>query len=528
MPPGVIVTGARGWPSHARAMRSKAAGTSFDAWSAVANTIARYEPVGMVVDPTLVGEARARLAPSIEIVPLPLDDAWMRDIGPTFLLGPEGRLGAVDWVFNGWGQQEWATWDRDAEIAPGSSPEPAPRASHRHWSTRGAPFTSTGRAPCSSPSRCCSTPTATRDGRRPRWLPNCGQRSASSTRYGSNAASRPTTRCTARGPHRHARRLRAPRPDRRPRPARPDPSRPRDLRRQPRPATASDRRPGPSVHRAHPRRSRRTRGRRAPGRLHVRQLLRRQRLRAARAGSATRRTERWPSCSAASIPTAPWRCATPRSCSPGAAGSTASPSRSRTSGHTGASVGSRNPTLRGDHRMGSFLTDVETIRRRARAEIERGPITESYTADRPRLLAVLNEVLATELVCVLRYKRHYYMASGSTPAAWPPSSSSMRPRNRVTPTRWRPASSNSRASPTSTRPARVAEPRRVRRGRHARRDDQRGPGGRAGGDRVVPGDHPLDRQRRPDHARWMLESILAVEEEHADDLLNLLGGLPER
>lgn len=91
---------------------------SFDAWSAVANTIARYEPVTVIVDPTLVGEARARLAPSIETVPLPLDDAWMRDIGPTFLLGPEGRLGAVDWVFNGWGQQEWATWDRDAEIAP--------------------------------------------------------------------------------------------------------------------------------------------------------------------------------------------------------------------------------------------------------------------------------------------------------------------------------------------------------------------------------------------------------------------------
>ncbi len=62
--------------------------------------------------------------------------------------------------------------------------------------------------------------------------------------------------------------------------------------------------------------------------------------------------------------------------------------------------------------MAEFLTDVETLRQRARAEIEKGPITEAYGADRERVLQVLNEVLATELVCVLRYKRHYYMASG--------------------------------------------------------------------------------------------------------------------
>jgi bacterioferritin len=59
-----------------------------------------------------------------------------------------------------------------------------------------------------------------------------------------------------------------------------------------------------------------------------------------------------------------------------------------------------------------FLTDIETLRRRAREEIDQGPITDAYHADRERVIAVLNEVLATELVCVLRYKRHYYMASG--------------------------------------------------------------------------------------------------------------------
>ncbi|HJZ68227.1 MAG TPA: ferritin-like domain-containing protein [Blastocatellia bacterium] len=62
--------------------------------------------------------------------------------------------------------------------------------------------------------------------------------------------------------------------------------------------------------------------------------------------------------------------------------------------------------------MSAFVSDVKEIRRRARQHIEQGAITEGYKADRKRVIAVLNEVLATELVCVLRYKRHYYMASG--------------------------------------------------------------------------------------------------------------------
>ena len=62
--------------------------------------------------------------------------------------------------------------------------------------------------------------------------------------------------------------------------------------------------------------------------------------------------------------------------------------------------------------MGDFLTDIETLRRQAREHMDAGPITEAYGADRARVVDVLNEVLATELVCVLRYKRHHYMASG--------------------------------------------------------------------------------------------------------------------
>jgi len=60
----------------------------------------------------------------------------------------------------------------------------------------------------------------------------------------------------------------------------------------------------------------------------------------------------------------------------------------------------------------SFLTDIKTLRERARKHIENGAITEGYTGDRETAIKLLNEALATEIVCVLRYKRHYFMASG--------------------------------------------------------------------------------------------------------------------
>lgn len=59
-----------------------------------------------------------------------------------------------------------------------------------------------------------------------------------------------------------------------------------------------------------------------------------------------------------------------------------------------------------------FLTDITTLRRRAREHMSQGAITETYKADRETVIKLLNEALATEIVCVLRYKRHYFMASG--------------------------------------------------------------------------------------------------------------------
>ncbi|KAB2383549.1 ferritin-like domain-containing protein [Actinomadura montaniterrae] len=62
--------------------------------------------------------------------------------------------------------------------------------------------------------------------------------------------------------------------------------------------------------------------------------------------------------------------------------------------------------------MAEFLTDIKTLRERARQEIDKGPITEAYGADVTRVIQVCNEALATEIVCTLRYKRHYYTATG--------------------------------------------------------------------------------------------------------------------
>ncbi|WP_345376596.1 agmatine deiminase family protein [Frondihabitans cladoniiphilus] len=94
------------------------------AWASVANAAAEFEPVTVVVDPTATRDARRHLSGEITILEAPLDDAWMRDIGPTFVVpsggfaegGVEQKLGAVDWTFNGWGAQPWASWEADREI----------------------------------------------------------------------------------------------------------------------------------------------------------------------------------------------------------------------------------------------------------------------------------------------------------------------------------------------------------------------------------------------------------------------------
>lgn len=88
-------------------------------WTAVAHAIIEFEPVTMVVDPTEIERARRMLDPSIEIIEAPVDEYWMRDMGPTFVVDDDrpGVLGAVDWIFNGWGSPEWAEWQKSALVA---------------------------------------------------------------------------------------------------------------------------------------------------------------------------------------------------------------------------------------------------------------------------------------------------------------------------------------------------------------------------------------------------------------------------
>jgi bacterioferritin len=61
---------------------------------------------------------------------------------------------------------------------------------------------------------------------------------------------------------------------------------------------------------------------------------------------------------------------------------------------------------------GAFLSDIQTLRQRAREHIAQGAVTPGYHADRSVVLKLLNEALATEIICTLRYKRHYFMAKG--------------------------------------------------------------------------------------------------------------------
>ena len=77
-----------------------------------------------------------------------------------------------------------------------------------------------------------------------------------------------------------------------------------------------------------------------------------------------------------------------------------------------SNVIAREPQARAPQADRPFLSDVQTLRQRARQAIEEGAVTQGYEADRQQVCRVLNEALATEIVCVLRYKRHHFMADG--------------------------------------------------------------------------------------------------------------------
>jgi len=73
---------------------------------------------------------------------------------------------------------------------------------------------------------------------------------------------------------------------------------------------------------------------------------------------------------------------------------------------------SNSSEAQGSAAKGPFVMDLERIRAQARQDMDDGPVTQTYKADRETVLKLLNGALATEIVCTLRYKRHYFMAKG--------------------------------------------------------------------------------------------------------------------
>ncbi|WP_348771172.1 agmatine deiminase family protein [Canibacter zhuwentaonis] len=106
------------WPASGGYLFTDAtsAAEAYTAWASVANAITEHEHLTMLVNPGDEKIAKKYLARQVELVTAPLNDAWMRDIGPSFVIGENGELGAVNYVFNGWGAQRWAKWDKDQHV----------------------------------------------------------------------------------------------------------------------------------------------------------------------------------------------------------------------------------------------------------------------------------------------------------------------------------------------------------------------------------------------------------------------------
>ena len=105
-----------GFPRDSYAESGLSRDEAQDAWSSVANAISGYEPVRMLCHPEDLAAAKRKLSASIAVIPATLNDAWLRDIGPTFVL-EDDALVAIDWQFNGWGQNTEFEWGHDDAIA---------------------------------------------------------------------------------------------------------------------------------------------------------------------------------------------------------------------------------------------------------------------------------------------------------------------------------------------------------------------------------------------------------------------------
>ncbi|HUY42164.1 MAG TPA: ferritin-like domain-containing protein [Acidimicrobiales bacterium] len=175
--------------------------------------------------------------------------------------------------------------------------------------------------------------------------------------------------------------------------------------------------------------------------------------------------------------------------------------------------------------MQEFLTDVATLRENARRNMKMGPVTDVYGADLERVLYVLNQALATELVCVLRYKRHYFTAKG------------INAQSAADEFLQHAGEEQAHADMIAARITQLGgqpdfDPSTLTKRSHSEYDDS------SELEAMIKEDLVAERVAVASYSeviswlgegdpttRRMLEAILAVEEEHAEDMLDLLGGL---
>jgi bacterioferritin len=175
--------------------------------------------------------------------------------------------------------------------------------------------------------------------------------------------------------------------------------------------------------------------------------------------------------------------------------------------------------------MNAFKTDLEAIRQRARDHMLDGAVTGAYLADRAQVIEVLQEVLATEIVCTLRYKNHYFMAAGihASPVAdeFLEHANQEQAHADAVAKRITELGGNPNLDPSGLATRSHAEYRATRTLEEMIRED-------LVAERVaietyseivrwLGNDDPTTRR--------MMEGLLAVEEEHADDLSNLLASM---
>ncbi|MTV50495.1 agmatine deiminase [Heliobacillus mobilis] len=96
------------WPDELEDVRK--------AYAEVANAIAKFEPVTLIVRPELVSDAAKLCDPAVDIMPLDYDDSWIRDNGPTFVIDGQGHVAGINWQFNAWGGK--FSWEKDNLVAP--------------------------------------------------------------------------------------------------------------------------------------------------------------------------------------------------------------------------------------------------------------------------------------------------------------------------------------------------------------------------------------------------------------------------